>query len=118
MPISFKRISSKDCNILTDKMSAMIHTWSSRHLSYQGRLQLVNSVLMSIHVYWAQVFVLPRKILKEVEKMCRAYLWSGDAYSAKPGNVAWSQVCVPKREGGLGLRKIQDWNVVAMGRYV
>lgn len=50
---------------------------------------LINSVLISIHVYWAQVFVLPRKVLNDIDKMCRAFLWCGEFYSGKAGYVAW-----------------------------
>lgn len=39
-------------------MTAKIRIWSTRHISYSGRVQLVNSVLMSIHGYWGQVFAL------------------------------------------------------------
>ena len=63
VPIGFKRIEVKECMKLVEKMTARIRSWSSRHLYYQGRLVLVNSVLMSIHIYWAQVFALPKKIL-------------------------------------------------------
>lgn len=55
IPISPKRLSTKDCMILVDKMTARVRSWSSRNLSYQGRLVLVNAVLNSIHVYWAQI---------------------------------------------------------------
>jgi len=52
--------SVSDCNIITDKMTARLRVWASRHLSYAGRLVLVNSVLMSLHVYWASIFLLPK----------------------------------------------------------
>lgn len=38
--------------ILVDKMIARVRCWSSRNLSYQGRLVLVNYVLNNIHLYW------------------------------------------------------------------
>ncbi|KAL2905113.1 hypothetical protein RDABS01_003823 [Bienertia sinuspersici] len=48
IPMSPKQIHPSDCEKLTDKMCARIKMWSSRNLSYAGRLQLVNSVLMTI----------------------------------------------------------------------
>lgn len=103
--------------VLVDKMTARVRTWSSRNLSYQGRLILVNSVLCSIHVYWAQIFVLPRKVLQEIEKICKSYLWIGEYFSSKGGYVAWPKVCIPKYAVGLGIRNITQWNIAAMGRY-
>ncbi|XP_075078410.1 uncharacterized protein LOC142164316 [Nicotiana tabacum] len=46
VPISAKKLSSLDCEILIDKMTARIRAWSSRNLSYAGRVQLINSVLL------------------------------------------------------------------------
>lgn len=51
VPICHKRISAKDCGSLIEKITAKIGVWSSRNLSYQGRLLLVNSLLMSVHIY-------------------------------------------------------------------
>lgn len=63
IPICYKRISAKDCDSLIEKMSARIRCWGSKHLCYQGRLYLINLVLMSLHVYWAQILIVPRRIL-------------------------------------------------------
>ncbi|XP_010668056.1 uncharacterized protein LOC104885045 [Beta vulgaris subsp. vulgaris] len=63
VPICAKRITSVQCEVLIEKMIARIRIWSSRNLSYTARMQLVNSVLMSLHQYWAQVFVLPQQVL-------------------------------------------------------
>ena len=81
-----------ECSEVLEKMIKRIRWWSTRNLSYMGRLVLVNSVLMSIHIYWAQITILPKKLLKEVEAICRAFLWKGiDGYGG-PGLVAWNLV--------------------------
>lgn len=103
---------------LVEKITSRIRSWSSRNLAYQGRLVLVNYVLLSIQVYWSHVFIIPKKVLNEVESICRAFLWSGEYFSRKPGYVAWDKVCLPKYAGCLGIRKIGTWNIAAMGRYV
>ncbi|KAL2893324.1 LINE-1 retrotransposable element ORF2 protein [Bienertia sinuspersici] len=118
VPICSKRVNASQCEILIEKMTARIRTWSSRHISFAGRSQLINSVLMSIQQYWAQVFILPASVLQSIEQICRSYLWSGQWSSNRPGYVSWEGVCRPKKEGGLGFRSIQLWNIANMGRYV
>ncbi|KAL2905400.1 LINE-1 retrotransposable element ORF2 protein [Bienertia sinuspersici] len=118
VPISSKRVNAGQCELLIEKMTARIRTWSSRHISFAGRSQLINSVLMSIQQYWAQVFVLPVSVLHSIEQICRAFLWSGQWHSNKPGYISWENVCRPKKEGGMGFKRIQQWNVANMGRYV
>ncbi|KAL2937631.1 LINE-1 retrotransposable element ORF2 protein [Bienertia sinuspersici] len=51
VPICSKRISISQCESLVEKMTARIRLWSSRNLSFAGRSQLINSVLLSIHQY-------------------------------------------------------------------
>lgn len=55
---------------------------------------LINFVLIIIHFYWDQVFVLPRKIIDDVDRICRAFLWSGEFYNGKAGYVNIQEVWV------------------------
>uniref|UniRef100_A0A803P4J5 CCHC-type domain-containing protein n=1 Tax=Cannabis sativa TaxID=3483 RepID=A0A803P4J5_CANSA len=117
IPICSKKISISECQILLEKIVSKIRGWSSRNLSYMGRVTLINAVLIAIHTYWAQIMILPKKLLKDIEAICRSYLWKGTQMSMGPGLVAWEHVCLPKSAGGLGLRDIQKWNTTAMTRY-
>ncbi|XP_056697648.1 uncharacterized protein [Spinacia oleracea] len=118
VPICAKRISTAQCDALVDKMIARIKVWSSRNLSCTARMQLINSVLMSIHMYWAQVFILTKKVLHDVTKICRSFLWSGQAYSQKNSNISWDSSCCDKKQGGLGFRDVISSNIASIGKYV
>lgn len=117
VPICSKRISVGHCDGLIENMICIIELWGSRNLSYMARITLINSILMSIHMYWAQVYILPRSVLKEINKICRSFLWSGHIYSHRPGLVAWDKLCCDKKEGGLGFKNIDRWNLTFMDRY-
>lgn len=75
MPICLKSLYENECSALIEKMCIRIIIWSGRHFSYARRLQLFSSVLLSIHMYWVQVFELPKNVLKDTEKF--AYLYYG-----------------------------------------
>lgn len=64
VPISTKKLNAAECEKLTQKMVARIRVWSSRNISFAGRRQLVNAVLLSISVYWSHIFILPKAIVK------------------------------------------------------
>ncbi|XP_030497527.2 uncharacterized protein LOC115713182 [Cannabis sativa] len=108
----------KECAVLAEKMTARIKIWSSRNLSLAGRVVLVQSVLMSIHSYWSQIMVLPKKTIRDIEAICRAYLWKGHHVSVGAAPIAWERLCQPKKAGGIGLKKIAEWNTAAMIKYV
>lgn len=103
---------------MIEKMTTRIRVWSTRNLSYMARVQLVNSVLLSLHSYWAQVFILLKKVLDEINKICRAFVWSGQQFSHKNGSVSWEQMCSSKAAGRMGFRNIIHWNKASLGKYV
>ncbi|XP_021860867.2 uncharacterized protein [Spinacia oleracea] len=118
IPICSKKISVADCEKIVEKMCAKIKSWSSKNLSFAGRLTLVQSVLMTIQTYWTQIMILPKSIFKNFNNICRCFLWKGVADYSSPGKVAWKQLCRPKNEGGLGLVNLNLWNLAAMGKHV
>ncbi|KAL2933787.1 hypothetical protein RDABS01_016906 [Bienertia sinuspersici] len=118
VPMSPKQMHPNDCEKLVDKMCAKIKVWSLRNLSYAGRLQLVNSVLLSISSYWCQIFLLPKSIIHRIIEVCRSYLWHCTSSSKKMCPVSWEEVCIPKQEGGLGVRNLLHWNTAAVGKHV
>ncbi|XP_059285750.1 uncharacterized protein LOC132039236 [Lycium ferocissimum] len=118
VPISPKKISKMDCEVLIDKLTTRIRSWGSRHLSYAGRAMLINSVLLHVHSYWASMFLLPKPALKGIITICRNFLWDGKANTAKTPLIAWDLACRPERQGGLGITECIAWNEAAIGKYV
>ncbi|XP_062085554.1 uncharacterized protein LOC133791650 [Humulus lupulus] len=118
IPIFSKRISSVECGLIFEKMVHRIRQWSSRNLSYMGRVTIINSVLMSIHSYWAQIMILPKKVMKDIDAICRAFLWRGMSDNVGPRLVAWLNICNNKTGGGLGFKRVVDWNIAAIGKYI
>ncbi|KAL9224822.1 hypothetical protein vseg_000822 [Gypsophila vaccaria] len=115
VPISSKKLFILDCEVLIDKVVARIRSWGARKLSYAGRVVLIKSVLSSLHSYWATIFVIPAGIIKRINSICNAHLWSGMEHHAKPANVSWDNVCHPIKAGGLGIVQAKLWNKAAVG---
>lgn len=114
VPLISTRLRAADCVVLKEKILHRIHGWSEKELSYGGRAQLIPSVLFSVQVYWSSIFIIPSKVVKEIESTLMAFLWSGFDLNHKAAKVSWPQVCCPKDEGGLGFRRIKEWNKATM----
>uniref|UniRef100_A0A803Q6E2 Reverse transcriptase zinc-binding domain-containing protein n=1 Tax=Cannabis sativa TaxID=3483 RepID=A0A803Q6E2_CANSA len=114
LPICAKRISKEECKLLVDKMIARIKVWSTRNLSYAGRVVLINSVLLNIHAYWSQVMILPKRVVADIEAICRSFLGKGQSVMAGAGNIAWKNICKPKKSGGICFMSIHEWNKAAV----
>jgi len=109
VPLITKRLSSSDCECLVNKITTRNDSWLVKNLSFAGRLQLLSSVLLSLQVFWVKVFILPKRVIRLIEKKLNWFLWSGRDTKAH-ATMAWSKVCVPKKEGGLGIKSIEVWN--------
>ncbi|GKC54852.1 hypothetical protein Tco_1077597 [Tanacetum coccineum] len=79
VPLVTTRLVYRDCKELVEKVQNRIRDWKNKFLSFAGRLQLIQSVLSSMHVGKAK--------------------------------VSWEAICLPKTKGGLGIRRLQDFNV-------
>ncbi|XP_062093552.1 uncharacterized protein LOC133799565 [Humulus lupulus] len=108
----------EDCDIIIQKIKMRLHTWASRHLSFAGRMQLIHSVLFGLRNYWMSIFVLPQSIIKEVERLCRGFLWGVNGNMSKIHMDSWAKVCLPKAYGGLGFRNGQIWNYAILAKYM
>ncbi|KAK4384138.1 hypothetical protein Sango_3088000 [Sesamum angolense] len=117
LPLLASRLSISDCKPLLLKIDSRIKGWESIQLSFAGRLQLIKSVLMSLKVYWAMAFILPKGVIREVEKKMRTFLWKGNSAVGYP-KVAWSVVCKPIEEDGQGIRDILALNKAPMSRHL
>ncbi|GJS59063.1 RNA-directed DNA polymerase, eukaryota, reverse transcriptase zinc-binding domain protein [Tanacetum coccineum] len=118
VPLITKQPGINDCKCLVEKVKAKVNCWKNRMLTYVGRLQLISSVLSSIHVYWASVFMLPKMIINDINRLLKGFLWcQGDLTKGK-AKVAWENVCLPKHQGGLGLKNLNIWNEVLMSKHL
>ncbi|XP_019257656.1 PREDICTED: uncharacterized protein LOC109235863 [Nicotiana attenuata] len=91
VPLSSKRISIAQCQPLIDNIAGRITSWTAKFLSYAGRVQLIKNVLFSIQTFWAQIFVLPKKITKLIEAICRSFLWTGEGNISRKALLAWEK---------------------------
>ncbi|GJS58909.1 RNA-directed DNA polymerase, eukaryota, reverse transcriptase zinc-binding domain protein [Tanacetum coccineum] len=87
-------------------------------LIYAGRLQLIASVLSSIHVYWASVFMLPKIVINDIDKIMKGFLWNQCELKKGTAKVSWKMVCRPKSQGGLGLKDMSIWNETLMSKHL
>jgi hypothetical protein len=57
------------------------------------------------------------KIIRIIEQKLKRFLWSGKDSKAK-AKVSWANICLPKKEGGLGIKQLEVWNRAAMLNHI
>lgn len=108
MPLTTRVWSKTDYEPLIDKLRKKFLSWTHKALSFAGCLQLIKTTITSTVNFWSSAFILPKGCLDTIESMCAAFLWSGSPSVTYRAKVSWDDVCFPKEEGGLGLRKLRD----------
>ncbi|GKB52176.1 hypothetical protein Tco_0902929 [Tanacetum coccineum] len=78
VPLVLSRLLYRDCKELIEKVKRRISDWKNTSLSLAGR------------------------------QLMRGFLWcQGDMRKGK-AKVSWEVVCLPKKEGGLGIRRLEE----------
>uniref|UniRef100_A0A803P5G6 Reverse transcriptase zinc-binding domain-containing protein n=1 Tax=Cannabis sativa TaxID=3483 RepID=A0A803P5G6_CANSA len=118
VPLRPTRWKADDCVVILKKISQRLHSWSSRHLLFTGRVQLIHSVLLGLYNYWMSIFMLPQSVIKEVEKLCKGFIWGLNGSMSKIHVASWEKVCLPKAYGGLGFKDGAKWNHANLAKYI
>ncbi|KAL0294470.1 UNVERIFIED_CONTAM: hypothetical protein Sradi_6886500 [Sesamum radiatum] len=116
LPLLTSRLTIADCKPLFQRVDERIKGWEGIHLSFADRVQLIQSVLMALNAYWAMAFILPKGIIRK-GRNCYVPSYGRDNRGGY-AKVAWSQVCRPKEEGGLGIRNVMALNKALMSRHL
>lgn len=110
LPLMHRKLRICDYRPLLDQLKKRFSSWTSRALSFAGRRQLLSSVIFGTLNFWFSSFILPKGCIKAIESLCTRFLWNGNITSKASAKVSWKVVCLPRSEGGLGLRDLCIWN--------
>ncbi|XP_057775358.1 uncharacterized protein LOC130994327 [Salvia miltiorrhiza] len=107
---------------IKDKIINKFSRWKGMQLSMAGRLCLVKSIIQSSLVHTMMIYKWPGSLIKDLDKACRNFIWSGDINKKPSFMVSWDRVCGIKEERGLGVRSFDmineaflmklAWNVI------
>ncbi|GKD99349.1 RNA-directed DNA polymerase, eukaryota, reverse transcriptase zinc-binding domain protein, partial [Tanacetum coccineum] len=86
-------------------------------VTYLG-VPLITKHLTYTDLYWASVFILPKSVIRDIDKLLKGFLWCQGELSKGKSKVAWKQICRPKNEGGLGIKSLEMWNDVLMSKHL
>jgi len=100
-----------------ERLKSRLSEWKSRNLSYGGRLILLKSVLSSLPVYALSFFRAPASIISTIESILINFFWGGREDHRKIAWVDWNSICMSKGVGGLGVRRLQEFNIALLGKW-
>ncbi|XP_063941514.1 uncharacterized protein LOC135149664 [Daucus carota subsp. sativus] len=121
MPVGCSSRKASFWEPLLAKLEHKLARWKAEALNQAGRLTLLKSVVDSLPIYWMNLHLMPVSVTRKIEKIRRDFLWGnvGTKYqkSRKLHSVAWTKVCRPKNQGGLGISCIRARNLALLGKW-
>jgi hypothetical protein len=119
IPLSTSKLPKAALIPLLDRASNKLPTWKGRLMHRSGRLALIKSMLSAIPIYSSITFGWPPWMLKLLQKLMSAFLWSGtDMVQNGKHLVAWSRVQCPLLLGGLGVLDMRLLGVALRVRWL
>ncbi|XP_013589283.1 PREDICTED: uncharacterized protein LOC106297625 [Brassica oleracea var. oleracea] len=112
LPLNPSRVSYATLQPFLERITSKMHSWTVKNLSFAGKVRMVASVIYGMVNFWSSVFALPKRFYEKVDSLCCAFLWKNRTSSAAGTRVSWSDICKPKKEGGLGLRRLEEFQQV------
>lgn len=64
------------------------------------------------------MFLWPKEIIRESKRSCCSFLCKGEVGSVAGAKVSWDILCRPRSEGGLGLRRLEEWSISCISRII
>ncbi|XP_071926081.1 uncharacterized protein [Coffea arabica] len=92
---------------ILSRMRDRLGHWSTKLLSFGGKLVLARHVLASLPMYLLQVLNTPKVVLTQLGKICNSFLWDNKG-ERRIHWSSWDKLCFPIDEGGLGFRSFKD----------
>ena len=119
LPLHNRKLAVKDWEFLLTKVEHKLQSWKGQLLFIGGRLTLLNSILSVVPLYALSLFRIPTTILHKIDSLRRKFLWQGyGSQKRKYALLNWPTLCIPKRQGGLGILNLDHMNIALLTKWL
>ncbi|CAA7045232.1 unnamed protein product [Microthlaspi erraticum] len=116
VPEQFGNKKTEMFHYIVDKVKERTQGWHKQSLSTGGKEVLLKSIAIALPVYSMNVFKLPTGICEEINSVLAKFWWNTNEERKGMHWFAWKRLCLSKKEGGLGFRDIERFNLALLGK--
>ncbi|XP_074266602.1 uncharacterized protein LOC141589881 [Silene latifolia] len=118
LPLNTARLTVNSYGVLIKKIQSFLQQWATRFFSYAGKVQLINSVIFGLTNFWCATALLPKNIIKNLNKLCKDFFLSIEAGQRRLVFKIWKSICSPWQKGGLNIKEFLSWNKALLAKWI
>ncbi|XP_074305162.1 uncharacterized protein LOC141640175 [Silene latifolia] len=118
LPLATARITVDSYGVLLNKIQSYLQHWATRFFSYVGKVQLLNSVIFGLTNFWCATALLPKNIIKALNKLCKDICRSIEDGKRRLIFKSWKSICSPWQEGGFNMKELFSWNKALLDKWL
>ena len=115
-PLKHRGGNNQDQNFILDRVKQKLAGWKANLLSLAGRTVLIQASTSTIPAYVMQCTALPKKLLDDIDRVNRNFLWGSSDSLKRTHGVGWHKVTKAKEQGGLGIQSARGRNQVLLAK--
>ncbi|XP_031111845.1 uncharacterized protein LOC116015819 [Ipomoea triloba] len=117
LPSCLGRSKSATLRFLEQRIRDRITGWRNKCISRAGKEILLKCIAQALPIFTMSMYLLPRNICDNLERLMNRFWWeSGGTTSKGVSWLSWSRLCLPKCLGGMGFKKLHEFNLSLLAK--
>lgn len=105
-------------NLVNEGIMARLALLLWRLVSVGGRVELLNSVITNLPLYYMSFFKMSVKVEWDIIRIQRNFLWHNSEERKGIGWICWKSICKRKEEGGLRIKDVGLFNKALLSKWL
>jgi hypothetical protein len=118
IPMHHMQLLNSEWHQIEECFEKRLSCWKAKHLSYGGRLTLINPMLSSLPIFMMSIFEILKGIIKKLYYYRSWFYWQGDIDQKKYHLAKWDIMGRPKDQYGLGIIDLEIQNIYLLSKWI
>ncbi|KAI5335699.1 hypothetical protein L3X38_025833 [Prunus dulcis] len=116
LPTMWGRSKKEAMQFVREKLLRKLSGWKQSLLSEASKEVLIKAVAQAVPNYPMGVFLFPKMFCTKMEFEIANFWWGQKQEERKIHWVRWTELGLPKHEGGMGFRDFHDFNLALLAK--
>lgn len=116
MPMCVGRRKVATFSFLAEKVEQKLQAWQSQKLSKGRKMTLLKTAAQVVPNFWMNMLLIPMEICDKIETRMNAFWWGNGESGRGIKWFSWERLCSVKEDGGLGFKKLRDFNIAMLAK--